>query len=67
VSLSRKDYDAIARIIKGQTDSLDLYDPFDRAAVKAVRGTAVSLATYFAGQNERFDRVRFLKAAGVQG
>lgn len=80
MSMSKKDYEAVASVLRVQVDRHskmaksyvgdDVEARRGRAehftAVKAVRQVAVDLASHFAGENERFDRVKFLTAAGVQ-
>ncbi len=58
--MSKKDYVAIAAIIKCNRNSSD--DPVVRVAMCT---TAVRFAAYFAGRNDRFDTGRFLTACGV--
>ena len=56
--MSRKDYVAIAAIIKSE----QAYQP--EAAVITAQGIAERIADYFASDNPLFDRARFLRAAG---
>lgn len=64
MSLSRKHYEAVADILLDSANdgAEPTYDQHDRA----VLSVASRLADYFASDNERFDRGRFLKACGVQ-
>jgi hypothetical protein len=55
--MSRKDYEAIAAIIKGARLYTSADDP--------VALIATALAAAFAQDNPRFDRARFLAACGV--
>jgi hypothetical protein len=69
MALSRKNYEAVAAIVKGSR----LVDPrtgpaSDRRDVgyeSALDEVAGRLATYFATDNPRFDRARFLDACGL--
>lgn len=55
MSLSRKDYEAVAQILKrAKTVELD----------ETAAAIADGLIQYFTEDNPRFDKVRFLKAAG---
>lgn len=47
--MTKKHYEAIARLLSGQNADLDLCE---------------SLARYFKSENPNFDRQRFLKACG---
>lgn len=55
--MSRKDYEAIARILSEYGGA--------RKPLNLRRALAYDLADHFARENERFDRARFLAAAGV--
>ena len=52
--LSRKDYEAISRIIQGITTAPDLVIDHQELVER--------LAEYFAGDNPRFDKERFIEA-----
>ena len=56
--MTRKDYEAIAVAIK----NADRYDDGEQIASSIVH----NIADVMARDNPRFDRARFLKAAGVQ-
>jgi len=62
--LTKKHYEAIARIAKQWMDDAEQYD---RESVDMVCWQACNLADYFAKDNPRFDRARFLKACGLEG
>ena len=66
MALSRKNYEAVAAIVAGEALDPPIADAWDRGYESAREGIAVSLANYFARDNERFDRARFLNACGVQ-
>lgn len=78
MSMSKKDYAAIARIINRRVmdataaarAALDTGDADtwrkELCAAREARRIATDLAIHFARENERFDRVQFLVAAGVQ-
>ena len=59
--MTRKDYVAIAALIKHQRESAERDD-----IQLGVEYIADSLAHFFKTDNPRFDRERFLKACGVQ-
>lgn len=65
--LTGKDFEAVAEIIDKQTDipSQCYEDEYDRGWDEATRRLGERLADYFAGQNPKFDRERFLKACGL--
>ena len=58
--LSKKDYEAIAAELAAAHE-VDT----DKRAVDAVERIAEGLARYFADDNPRFNRARFLRACGV--
>lgn len=62
--MSRKDYEAMATALRVKMES---YSDTDRyvTAREAVRQVAGALADVFAADNPRFDRKRFMKAAGL--
>ncbi|MCK5614899.1 hypothetical protein KAR91_74240 [Candidatus Pacearchaeota archaeon] len=64
--LTKKDIKAIAEIIKNKlnVDECGNFD-FDAGWGKALHKTAIQLANYFATQNPRFDRQKFLDACGL--
>ena len=55
--MTRKDYVMIAKTIKGHTDGEEDH---------VMRGFALSMVIELQKENPRFDRVRFLKACGLQ-
>lgn len=67
MALSKKHYVAIARTFSGTVEAYGLIpageggDPASEVAYALASG----LADVFAADNPRFDRARFLKAAGV--
>lgn len=64
--MTRKDYVAIAAAL-ASVDPLDWPgDLGQRVARNAIRYCAEAIADVMARDNPRFDRERFLKAAGVQ-
>lgn len=64
--VTRKDYRAIAEIIKKQTICPWEDDPFILGAAKDVACVyAEGLADYFATQNPKFNRQKFLNACGL--
>lgn len=58
MSMSRKDYVAIAAIIKERAAAED------ETARGAIRDLATALAYDFGRKNPSFDKVRFMKACG---
>lgn len=71
MSLSRKHYEAVAEIVADQSAyfaDLSKHPANADLVIGGQRATseiATALASYFAADNERFDRARFLKACGV--
>jgi len=69
--LTKKDFKAVAEIIKNNTAMADDVvcletDPDFVFEVKAIRiAFATDFENYFATQNPRFDRERFMKACGL--
>ena len=64
--LTKKDFKAIAEIIVEQTICPWEDDPFIIKTAKDVAHVyAKAFADYFATQNPRFDRERFMKACGL--
>jgi len=65
---SRKDYVAIAAILKNELAAYTPErDPYaEIAAEVAVAAVAERIATYFASANPAFDRGRFLRACGIR-
>ena len=58
MSTSRKDYEAIARLVKEQASVEDTTGAY------ALREFAIKLACYFAEDNPRFEQSKFMKACG---
>lgn len=71
MSSSRKDYVAVAAIIKDEVADLPRLSNGELASQKAEGiyvasvGIAQRIASHFAADNPAFDRARFLKACGV--
>lgn len=64
--VTKKDFKAVAEIIKKQTVCPREDDPFIIETAKDIaRVYAKELANYFATQNPRFDRGRFIQACGL--
>lgn len=61
--MTRKDFILIASIIKEEYDSYITEEQQEQA--DAIKYLAISFADNLMEQNTRFDRVRFLKACGV--
>lgn len=64
MSTSKRDYIAVARIIRDEVETLPQFEPDDRAK-EVVTRIANHLADHFAEHHSLFDRKRFLDAAGV--
>lgn len=58
--MTRKDFEAIAKIISG-----DISCAVTMPRALAIRGVALSMADYFYQSNPRFDRTRFYLASGL--
>lgn len=65
MSMSKKDYVAIAAILKCKIENASAADEPTKLYRNGVISTAFDLAGYFAASNDKFDRARFLKACGV--
>ena len=64
--MTKKHFEAIAAIIKSDLDALsDVSGPAAESAREACENIAVGMADYFASENPRFDREKFLTACGV--
>lgn len=66
--MSKKHYEAIASLLKQRRDNeagSRAQGAGTRAAVATIDAVALDLAGYFAADNQRFDKSRFLKACGV--
>ena len=61
--LTKKDFKAVAEIIKLQITRYHVQERY--ACANGVESIAYHLADYFAMQNPRFDRERFLAACGL--
>lgn len=62
--MTRKHFEAIALIIKNARIP-NAAAGFDDGFDAGVEDVATSLADYFAGENPRFDREKFLTACGI--
>jgi hypothetical protein len=58
--MSKKDYEAIAKILRAARDLSDELGPVD-----TVEAITSALCCHFANENEAFDQVRFANAVGV--
>lgn len=58
---TRQNYKAIAEIIKGQKEFADAYGD-KQFTIQRIFNIAIRLADYFAEDNPRFDREKFLVA-----
>lgn len=63
--LSRKDYKAIAEIIKQEFTAFDDTGEDDYEGKHATISISKRLADYFAAENPQFNRDRFMKACGL--
>lgn len=61
---SKRDYIAVARVIRDETEDIDVAS--STPASEAVARIASGVATHFEENNPAFDRVRFLSACGVK-
>ena len=61
--MTRKDYVLIAAAIKQTVEDME---PLSVAAQAALIGVSLNIAIELVHDNPRFDRARFLDAAGVQ-
>lgn len=61
---TRQHYKAIAEIVKGQKELADVF-AHKQFATQRISDIAKGLADYFAKDNPRFDRDRFLEACGL--
>jgi len=64
MSLSRKNYEAVANIINIRLEAAREAD--DQGAIGAICDTAYDLSWYFKTDNQAFQRDRFLEACGIQ-
>lgn len=62
--MTRKHFEAIASLISKYTDPLAA-PGYDKGVHHGAMFIADELADYFAAENPRFDRARFLKACGL--
>jgi hypothetical protein len=70
MALSKKDYEAVAGIVKRAREvaaNKAIHEPNAWVGGANIMSKAIALgvADYFAADNPRFDRVRFLKACGL--
>lgn len=64
--MTRKDYVEIAQILNESRRSLGVYDASEVEEINgAIDDISFEIASYCAEDNDRFDRVKFLKACGV--
>lgn len=63
--LTKKDFKAVAKIIKGIVGNGFIGEDFDMGWHDSIVLTTKRLADYFATQNPQFDRSRFMKACGL--
>lgn len=71
MSMTKKDYEAIARAFKSQREEMPASPhPGDKDAIAVHHCThfliAATIADYCASQSPSFDRARFLKACGIE-
>lgn len=66
--MTKKHYEAIANIYRLQIQSARRHTRKEHREIEeyADTSTAKALADYFAQDNPRFDRERFLKACGIE-
>lgn len=62
MAFTRQHYKAIAEVIKRHCDLQTIDDATDETILDIVS----DLSDYFASDNERFDRGRFMKACGIE-
>ena len=62
--LTQEDFKAVAEIIEEQVDFAKVFSG-QSFALRSYRVIAENLADYFATQNPRFDRERFMKVCGL--
>ena len=71
MSMSRKDYEAIARAIEYVHGTAEILPKLHKEKVVGIRHGAADaarrIADYLASDNPRFDRSRFLRACGISG
>lgn len=63
--MSRKHYEKIAKIISRRLDIIESWGPDEPTAREHVRQLAGELSDVLEEDNPRFDRDRFLTAAGL--
>jgi len=63
--MTRKDYEATARVIRRNLERAHNYGAQVRE-VLAVQDIAQEMADIFASDNPRFDRAKFLEACGLE-
>lgn len=69
--MTKKHYEAIAAIIKSTYTNAKLYNGINyrdtaHERCETLETTSIRLADFFAQDNPKFDRERFLEACGVQ-
>ena len=64
--MTRKDFIAVAEIIRDHGNILSINSAFDNGAKFAANRIARELAKVFKQQNPRFDTARFLEACGAE-
>lgn len=62
---SRKDYEATARVIRAEMDLVPGDTEYSVTAQMVLYDVADSFAKLYAADNPRFNRTRFMRAAGV--
>lgn len=63
MAVSKKDFEAIAKVIKQERDTAIEHD--QHGARMGISAVAFGVAAHFAQENPRFDRDRFLAACGI--
>ena len=63
--MSRKDYVAVAAIIRAEVETVPAHDDEGAAVFKAVSRVAEAMADHFAQDNPEFRRQQFMTAAGL--
>lgn len=63
--MSKKTYEAVAAVVRREVDQVPLLPESGPAVEWTSARIAAGLADVFAAENPRFDREKFLKAAGV--
>lgn len=63
--MTKKDYEAIAKVIHRCLLGERPYDEWEAGFVAGARSIALDLTQIFEADNPRFDREKFLRACGV--